>query len=250
MDKLKRQQAEHDAIVKEKDERIRQLEEELSQRRPFDEILERSLCRACGKSFEEREEEEEKKQSATLERDDVIKGLEDLKKKLRGTESKLTHTELEKSLVELQLITQTSKIRRDLSREVEGVKEAARQAAARHTRELSAAQAEARRAKEQVKATEERKLRDQLAAMEIEVKELKAGHDRRDEQIEFLMQVTRVVMHECAHAQRVGSHNDAHVRTDIAQRTSCLLMMSYATRSCASLNTTHTGAGPRRFRSM
>ena len=100
--------------------------------------------------------------------------------------------------MELQLLTHTSKIRCDLNRELDGVKEAAKEAAALHARELNAARAEARRAKEQAKPPEVSMLRDQLAGMEIELKELKAGHDRRDEQIEFLMQVPRVATHVCA----------------------------------------------------
>ena len=57
LDALKRQQAEHDAAILQKDEKIAELEEEIRHRRPLDELV---LCRACGKPAEEEEEDWEK----------------------------------------------------------------------------------------------------------------------------------------------------------------------------------------------
>lgn len=175
---LKRKQEEHDAIVKTKDERIAELEDELSKRRP---MYERILCVACGKSAEEEEGEEEKKEEEKKEpevnTDAVLKKLEELKRKLMSTETKLTSAELAKSLLELQLETRTSKVKREMTRDLDGAKAAAKAAADKAAKELRAARAT------------ERKLSDELAAQEVAMAELRSGSKRRDEQIEFLMQV-------------------------------------------------------------
>lgn len=170
LEALRRTQAEHDALIASKNERIAELEKELSGRRPLEEVI---LCRACGRPADE----EIDPVSDTIAVDTVLKGLDELKKRLRSTESKLTQSELEKSLAELQLLTHTSKLRRDLTRELEGARAAAREAAAKAAKALQAAKAA------------ERKAADELAAGKIAVAELQAGLKRRDEQVEFLMQV-------------------------------------------------------------
>ena len=132
MEVLKRRQAEHDAVLKAKEERISELEDELSRRRPLNE---RVLCIACGGTRGEVEGEEdaegpteEPKEEPKVDVDEVLQRLEQLKKKLLSTESRLTSAELEKALLELQLETRTSKIKRELTRELETVRKTAREA--------------------------------------------------------------------------------------------------------------------------
>jgi hypothetical protein len=133
MEVLKRRQAEHDAVVKVKDERIGELEEELSRRRPLNE---RVLCIACAGTRDEADADdgdaetpkEEPKEEPKVDVEQVLGRLEQLKRRLSCTESRLTSTELEKALLELQLETRTSKIRRELTRELETVRKTAREA--------------------------------------------------------------------------------------------------------------------------
>ena len=87
----------------------------------------------------------------------VCSALEELQKKLRAAESQVTMLELEKNLLDLQLITKTSKLRRDLERDLQGAKDAA----ARAYKESTDAKARAR------------KLDGDLAAKTIEVTALR-----------------------------------------------------------------------------
>jgi hypothetical protein len=157
---LKRSEAEHATTLAERDSKIAALEEELAARV----VEEESVPAAAPEPVE-------------LVTDDVLKKLDELKKQLRATESKLTSVTLEKSLAELQLLTHTSKIRRDLTRDLDGAQAAAKAAAAKAATELQAARAA------------ERAARNELAARDVELGELRAGTRRRDQQIEFLMQV-------------------------------------------------------------
>lgn len=194
LEPLKRAVAEHEAVVAAKDERIKELENELRKRQPLDEVV---LCRACGKAADAAEAADDAAASAgpwagsslgqvapppkavpdALSIDTVCKSLDELKKRLRKTESKLTSAELEKSLAELQLLTQTSKLRRDLTRDLETTRTLAKAAAEKAAAELAAARAAERVAK------------DEAAAQQVLIAELRAGVKRRDEQVEFLMQV-------------------------------------------------------------
>ena len=177
MEVLKRRQAEHDAVVKEKDEKIAELEEELSKRRPLDQ---RVLCVACGRVAGEVEEEEaapEPKKEPEIDTAEILAKLELLKKKLMSTETKLTSAELQKAILELQLETKTSKIRRELTRDLENIQARAREALATVAK-----------TKEQAQAAE-RKLSDEIATKGVQIREMQDGLKRRDEQIEFLMQV-------------------------------------------------------------
>ena len=177
MEVLKRRQAEHDAVVKEKDEKIAELEEELSKRRPLDQ---RVLCVACGRVAGEVEEEEaapEPKKEPEIDTAEILAKLELLKKKLMSTETKLTSAELQKAILELQLETRTSKIRRELTRDLENIQARAREALATVAK-----------TKEQAQAAE-RKLSDEIATKGVQIREMQDGLKRRDEQIEFLMQV-------------------------------------------------------------
>ena len=180
LDALKRQQAEHDAAILQKDEKIAELEEEIRHRRPLDELV---LCRACGKPAEEEEEDWEKveqEQAAAVskaQKDELLQKLEELKKVLTRTRSDLTTAELQKSLAELQVLTAGNKVRREMSKEIDEAKAAARTAKSNAERDVAAAKAEARR------------LEDEVAAFKIARSEMQAGLARRDEQIEFLMQV-------------------------------------------------------------
>jgi hypothetical protein len=115
---LKRTQAEHDAVLAARDERIRDLELLLELRGA-------------------KEDEDAVVAEATPEpaavvtkvtSSAVLEQLEALKKKLLRTESNLTTTELQKEMAELQLLTQTSKIRRELTRDLDGTRAAAKQA--------------------------------------------------------------------------------------------------------------------------
>ena len=179
LDVLRRKQAEHDAIVNAKDERIKELESELAKRQPLGESI---LCIACGKSAQGEEEDAAEKGSGdvadiVVNKQEVLDKLEALKKKLLCTESKLTSAELEKSILELQLETKTSRIRRELTRELDGARAAGREAAAMAAKDLRAAQ------------NAEQSALNELAARDVEILELKAGLTRRDEQVQFLMQV-------------------------------------------------------------
>ena len=171
LEQTKRTQSEHATVVASKDAQIAELERELSRRRPLDEVI---LCRACGSSTDEEEDPQPETPMAV---DTVLLRLEELKKALRATESRLSQSELEKAMAELQLITHTSRLRRDLTRELDGVRAAAREAASKAAKSLEVA-----------KATE-RKITDELATKDVVVAEMQAGMKRRDEQIEFLMQV-------------------------------------------------------------
>lgn len=180
LDALKRQQAEHDAAILQKDEKIAELEEEIRHRRPLDELV---LCRACGKPAEEEEEDWEKveqEQAAAVskaQKDELLQKLEELKKVLTRTRSDLTTAELQKSIAELQVLTAGNKVRREMSKEIDEAKAAARTAKSNAERDVAAAKAEARR------------FEDEVAAFKIARSEMQAGLARRDEQIEFLMQV-------------------------------------------------------------
>jgi chromosome segregation ATPase len=156
--RFKGAQAEHEAALAERDARIATLEEELGRRRGDE-------------REEEEEEEEEPAPPAQLVTEDVLSKLNELQRQLRAAESRLTTAELEKSLAELQLLTHTSRLRRDLERELDGVRAAAKQAAAKAATELSVAR------------STERMLRDTSAAHDVELKELRGALSRRDEQI-------------------------------------------------------------------
>ena len=203
MEVLKRRQAEHDAVVKEKDEKIAELEEELSKRRPLNQ---RVLCVACGRVAGEVEEEAvpEPKKEPEIDTAEILAKLELLKKKLMSTETKLTSTELQKAILELQLETKTSKIRRDLTRDLENIQARAREALATVAK-----------TKEQAQAAE-RKLSDEIATKGVQIRELQDGLKRRDEQIEFLMQV-HDASKECEWVPVLGvvsgapSHDPSHV---------------------------------------
>ena len=199
MEVLKRRQAEHDAVVKEKDEKIAELEEELSKRRPLDQ---RVLCVACGRVAGEVEEEEaapEPKKEPEIDTAEILAKLELLKKKLMSTETKLTSAELQKAILELQLETKTSKIRRELTRDLENIQARAREALATVAK-----------TKEQAQAAE-RKLSDEIATKGVQIREMQDGLKRRDEQIEFLMQV-HDASKECEWVPVLGtpSHDPSH----------------------------------------
>ena len=169
---LKRAAKEHAAVVAELEKKIAELEAELLRRRPLSDLI---LCRACGRSADEDPEPEAPE--APLVTAEVISALDELRKRLLSMQSKLTRTELAKELAELQLFTQTSKLRRELGRDLEVAQNAARAATAHAAKEIDAAKARQRMAE------------DEAAARDIEIAELRASLQRRDEQIEFLMQV-------------------------------------------------------------
>ena len=200
MEVLKRRQAEHDAVVKEKDEKIAELEEELSKRRPLDQ---RVLCVACGRVAGEVEEKKEAapepKKEPDIDTAEILAKLELLKKKLMSTETKLTSAELQKAILELQLETKTSKIRRELTRDLENIQARAREALATVAK-----------TKEQAQAAE-RKLSDEIATKGVQIREMQDGLKRRDEQIEFLMQV-HDASKECEWVPVLGtpSHDPSH----------------------------------------
>ena len=136
LEPLKRAAKEHDAIVTTKDSRIAELEAELAKMRPLDEVV---LCRACGRSADDEPEPPDPEPEPPLVTADVLSKLEELMKRLSKTESKLTSTELAKELAELQLITKTSKLRRDFNRDLENVKTAAKAHAAQAATDIEAA---------------------------------------------------------------------------------------------------------------
>lgn len=173
---LKAQQADHALVVAEKDAKIAELEH--ARQCNSDEVV---LCRACAAIADDTSADGEGAPAAAeptkLTTDELCSALDDIKARLRATETKLTMEELERSLAELRIITESSRIRRELTRTIEGTRAAARAAATKAAEDLSAAQAEARRVSRE------------LASCQVEVSELKAGATRRDEQIAFLMQV-------------------------------------------------------------
>ena len=222
---LRQQVKSSEQVIQQKDERIAELENAAAAYagwvNPRDEVI---LCRACGKPSrygeEEEEEPEPEPEPPAPSIDSVCEALDEcvpdptlhtaaaaaadaaaacmppicvtytltalayayrylrrLKRKLRATESRLTMAELEKSLEELKVFTETNRVRRGLTRELDGARSAAKAAAAKAATELAAAKADARQ------------LASQLGATTVEVKSLRDEVKRRDEQIEFLMQV-------------------------------------------------------------
>ena len=150
-----------------------------------------------------------------------------LKKKLRATESQLNMTELEKSLEELKVFTETNRVRRGLTRELEGARSAAKAAASKAATELAAAKADAR------------KLASQLGAKTVEVTSLRDEVKRRDEQIEFLMQV-HDASQECEWVPEGGANEwqcGACTLRNAAHRTKCEACDSDrgAMRACGTL---------------
>ena len=172
---LNKQKDEHEAAIAEKDAAIAALlaEKEEQQLAP-------NFCRACARSttaVEEEWQQVEAPPEPQISTDELCGALDELKKKLRSTESKLTMEELERSLAELRVVTESSRVRRELTRTIEGQRTAAKAAADKAAKELEEAQREAR------------KVARDLASSAVEVTELRAGNARRDEQISFLMQV-------------------------------------------------------------
>jgi hypothetical protein len=206
---LRRSEAEHNAVIQAKDVRIAALEDEIkSGQQQRSEEAQTALPEAEGG-------QSEPPAQPLLDASEIVKKLEEFKCKLQRTESKLTSAELEKSLLELQLITHTSKIRRDLTRDLDGCRAAAREAASKADHE-----------REQAEATI-RKLRDESAARDVELAALRSGVTRRDEQVDFLMQVHNASQ-ECEWVPVSGGGGD----------------LVGATASLRSLCTSGLGAGP------
>ena len=201
LDLRQAKQAAEAALVP-KDEKIKELEEELKNREVArkEEVV---LCRACGSGsrsdFVEPDPEPPPEPKPV---EAVCSALEELQKKLRAAESQVTMLELEKNLLDLQLITKTSKLRRDLERDLQGAKDAA----ARAYKESTDAKARAR------------KLDGDLAAKTIEVTALREDLKRRDEQIEFLMQVHDASQScEWVDTTTANTANDAEMAASLAE---------------------------------
>lgn len=171
---LNKQKGEHESAIADKDARIAALLAEREEQQ-----LAPNFCRACARSTTAVEEEWQQVEAPPEppSTDVLCSALDELKKKLRSTESKLTMEELERSLAELRVVTESSRVRRELTRTIEGQQAAAKAAAEKAAKELEAAQRDARM------------VARELASSAVEVTELRAGNARRDEQISFLMQV-------------------------------------------------------------
>jgi hypothetical protein len=198
---LQRTVKDHEATITAKDAKIAELEAELLKRRPLDDLI---LCRACGRSTDE-EPEPDSEPEPPLITEDVLQKLDELTKRLRKAESKLTSAELAKQLAELQLLTHTSKLRRGFERDLEGAQAAAKAAIAKAAKEVDVAKAAQRVAE------------NASAARDVEISELKAGLKRRDEQIEFLMQVHDASQScEWVDTAAASTANDAEMAASLA----------------------------------
>ena len=198
---LKRAVEEHEATIKSKDEKIAELEAELQKRRPYSDVV---LCNACGRSADE-EPEPEPEPEPPLVKEDILKKLEELAKQLRASQSELTTAELKRSLAELQLLTHTSKLRRQYERDLEGAQNSAKAALAKAAKEVDSAKAAKRVAE------------NEAAAQQVEVAELKRNLRDRDEQIEFLMQVHDASQScEWVDTTTASTANDAQVAASMA----------------------------------